>query len=91
MLAKVRYRGYRPTYRATCNILFGECTTGEPFEYEGRKELPYRRHFLLKSISLIWDFDVMLNSLWLCNHHTIYLLYSTMIAQAYELKHYEVV
>ena len=31
MFAEVRYRGYGPTYRATYNILYGECTTGEPF------------------------------------------------------------
>ena len=40
------------------------------------KKLSYRRHFLLKSISLILDFTIMLNSLWLCNHHTICIIYS---------------
>ena len=31
MLAEVGYRGYGPTYRATYNILYGECATGKPF------------------------------------------------------------
>ena len=48
MFAEVGYRTYGSTYRATYNILYGECATGE-------------RHFLLKSISLIWDSAVMLN------------------------------
>ena len=39
------------------------------------KKLPYRRHFLLKSTSLIWGSAVMLNSLWLQNHHTISITY----------------
>ena len=51
MFAKVRYRGYGPTYHATYITLYGEC--------EGRKT--YRCHFLLKSISPIWDSAIMLN------------------------------
>ena len=81
MLAEVGYRGYGLTYRATYNILYGECATGKPFECKGQKQLPYRRHFLLKSISLIWDFAVMLNSLWLCNHHTKYITYTLLLWQ----------
>ena len=49
------------TYRATYNILYGERATGGPFWVRRPKKLPYGRHFLLKSISLIWDSAVMLN------------------------------
>ena len=61
MLAEVGYRDYGPTYRATYKILYSECATGEPFWVQGPKKLLYRRHFLLKSLSLIWDSAVMLN------------------------------
>ena len=71
MPAEVGYRGYGPTYRATYNILYGECATGEPFWLWRLTKLSYRCHFLLKSISLLWDSAIMLNSLWLRNHHTI--------------------
>ena len=37
MLAEVRYRGYGPPYRATYNILHGECATVEPLSAKAEK------------------------------------------------------
>ena len=83
MLTKVGYRGYGLTNHATYNILYGEwATCRQTFLSAKAEKLPYRRQFLLKSISLIWDSTIMLNFpmvaqspcytlyivQWLCNH-----------------------
>ena len=55
MLAKVRYRGYGPTYRATCNIYIVSVQQANLSECKGQKI-----NAIFMSISLIWDYAVML-------------------------------
>ena len=61
MLAEVEYRGYGPS--TMLHIIYCMVSTQQAnlSECEGRKKLMYQCHFLLKSISLIWDSAVMLN------------------------------
>ena len=52
---KVRYRGYGPTYRTICDILYGECATDEPFcvrrlNIFEKKPFSKKSHFSLRGL-----------------------------------------
>ena len=62
MLAEIGYRGYGPTYRATCNTYIVWCVCNrQTFLSAKAEKLPKWHHFLLESISLRWDSHIMLN------------------------------
>ena len=69
--AKVRYRGYGPTYHTICDILFGECATDEPFCVRWQNIFKTTPFFTQRSLPLIQDFVAIHNFLWLHNYHTI--------------------
>ena len=51
--AKVRYRGYGPTYHTICDVLFGESATDEPFCVRWQNIFKTTPFFTRRSIPLI--------------------------------------